>query len=100
MAWESRGRIQGVGQMSEPDYVRAHKNSFRNRDEIHRSSICGCFYCLATYPPAEVIDWVDQKGGTSPTALCPKCGIDSVIGSASGFPITVEFLKKMNQHYF
>ena len=86
--------------MSEPDYIRAHKNSFRNRDEIRLSSLCGCFYCLRTFPPAEVVDWVDVKGGGSATALCPECGIDSVIGSASGFPITEDFLKRMNQHWF
>jgi acetone carboxylase gamma subunit len=34
------------------------------------------------------------------TALCPYCGIDSVIGDKSGFPITKEFLEKMYQHWF
>jgi hypothetical protein len=86
--------------MSEPDYIRAHKNSFRNREEVQVSSLCGCFYCLRTFAPAEVVDWEDEKGGVSATALCPKCGIDSVIGSASGFPVTEDFLKRMNQHWF
>jgi hypothetical protein len=34
------------------------------------------------------------------TALCPKCGIDSVIGSVSGYPIERGFLKKMHDHWF
>jgi hypothetical protein len=34
------------------------------------------------------------------TADCPRCGIDAVIGSASGFPITSEFLSSMNGRWF
>jgi hypothetical protein len=34
------------------------------------------------------------------TALCPKCGIDAVIGSASGYPISREFLAEMHRHWF
>ena len=33
-------------------------------------------------------------------ALCPSCGIDSVIGDASGFPITEEFLVAMEARWF
>jgi len=86
--------------MSEPDYIRAHKNCSLNRDEILKSRLCGCFYCLRIFAPAEVVDWVDEKGGMGATALCPMCGIDSVIGSASGFPITEDFLERMNEHWF
>jgi hypothetical protein len=86
--------------MSEPDYIRAHKNCFHNRDEILKSHLCGCFYCLRTFAPTEILEWVDKVEGVAQTALCPMCGIDSVIGSASGFPITVDFLKRMNQHWF
>ena len=41
-------------------------------------------------------EWVDA--GT--TMLCPYCEIDSVIGSASGYPITAEFLDAMRRHWF
>jgi hypothetical protein len=41
-------------------------------------------------------EWID--GGQ--TALCPSCGIDSVIGDASGFPITEEFLAAMESRWF
>jgi len=86
--------------MSESDFIRAHRKLFNNRDEIRASSLCGCFFCLATFAPPEVVDWEDQKGGTSATALCPRGGIDSVIGSASGFPVTEGFLKEMNEYFF
>ena len=66
-----------------------------------KSDVCGCFYCLKTYGPAEITEWVDEyETGMGTCAVCPKCGIDSVIGSASGYPITEEFLKKMHLHWF
>jgi acetone carboxylase gamma subunit len=34
------------------------------------------------------------------TAVCPRCGIDSVIGSAAGYPLTREFLSAMEQYWF
>jgi len=46
--------------------------------------------------PNEIQDWTDDGD----TALCPKCGIDSVIGSVSGYPIQREFLSKMHNHWF
>jgi len=32
--------------------------------------------------------------------MCPECGIDSVIGSDSGYPITRDFLKRMCDYWF
>jgi hypothetical protein len=78
------------------DHVRAHSHCARNRGELDDSSQCGCFYCLAMFPPAEITEWV----GGEETALCARCGIDSVIGCASGYPITSEFLKRMHDYWF
>ena len=86
----------------------AHKHSIRHRSEIERSDVCGCFYCLATYAPSAVTDWVDWPENTpdgmedayGQTALCPRCGIDSVLGSASGFAITRQFLETMRTRWF
>jgi len=83
--------------MREPDHIAAHQHSIRHRCEIEASERCGCFYCLAMFGPDSIVEWLDEGGGT---ALCPKCGIDSVIGTASGYPITTEFLKRMNRHWF
>lgn len=33
-------------------------------------------------------------------AMCPKCGIDSVIGDVSGFPIEATFLAVMRDFWF
>jgi hypothetical protein len=63
----------------------------RNRDELLLSTRCGCFYCGAIFSPEEVEDWVDEEEGVGQTALCPRCGIDAVIGSYSGYPINADF---------
>ncbi len=86
--------------MMEPDYIRAHEFSIRHRKAILKSDLCGCFYCLAIFKPEKITQWIEEGTGREQTALCPKCGIDSVIGSDSGFPITEEFLKKMSDYWF
>jgi hypothetical protein len=77
----------------------AHKFSIRNRKHVEESEVCGCFYCLAIFAPAEIEDWTDEDDEQD-TALCPRCGIDSVIGSSCGAPITPEFLGAMNMKWF
>jgi len=51
---------------------------------------------MEIYDPIEIEDRVDDDK----CAVCPKCGIDSVIGSKSSFPITHEFLDQMRIHWF
>ena len=87
--------------------VSAHAHSSNHRGEILSSEVCGCFYCMHIFLPTEILDWIDDNArseteieGVRRTALCPKCGIDSVIGSKSGYPITTEFLQTMHQHWF
>ncbi len=80
----------------EPDYITAHKHSSNHRAELERSDLCGCFYCMAIFPPSEITEWIDE----GLTAICPKCPVDSVTGSASGYPITKEFLEQMHSHWF
>jgi hypothetical protein len=83
---------------AESTLIAAHKHCARHDEEIARSTSCGCFYCLAVFLPAEIEDWVDDEPRT---ALCPRCGIDSVIGDASGFPVTAaDFLGAMNVYWF
>ena len=79
-----------------PGHIRAHKNSSLHRSEIERSERCGCFYCLESFSPREIHEWIDSDA----TAMCPRCGIDSVIGSASGYSLSREFLQRMHNHWF
>ena len=83
--------------MAESDVVAAHRHSSRHRWELEASDRCGCFYCLAMFGPAEIATWLNEGDGT---VLCPRCAIDSVIGSTSGFPITRTFLGDMHRYWF
>lgn len=75
----------------------AYQYSSKHKNELEKDNICGCFYCLEMYDPKEIQNWLNEDSGT---ALCPHCGIDSVIGESSGFSITKEFLKEMNKYWF
>ncbi len=87
---------------SRQDVVMAHRFSNNHKAELEPEQKCGCFYCLSIFNSSEIKDWLtapnpcDHLG----TALCPECEMDSVIGESSGYPITPEFLKAMNEKWF
>ena len=92
-----------------PDYIRAHNFCRFNKSQTLQGETCGCFYCLAIFNSREIEDWIpevpydsvtDKSAADLVTALCPYCGIDSVIGARSGFPITKDFLQKMHDYWF
>jgi len=89
--------------MSDPfEIIAAHKFSSCHRNEILTSGVvCGCFHCCQTFDSTAIVEWVDEDdSGVGQTALCPRCGIDSVISSCSGFPVTLDFLKEMRHYWF
>lgn len=77
-----------------------HHSTFRNAQQIHDSKECRCFYCQTTFKPEEVTSWCDNDGKGDPTAICPHCGFDSVIGDACGVQIVPELLELMNVQFF
>lgn len=83
----------------EYDLSDAPRYSINRREEVQASETCGCFCCLSTFRPDEITEWV----GTSTQdefAMYLVCGIDAVIGSGSGYSITIEFLSMMNDRWF
>lgn len=76
----------------------AHCKSFKNFESVKRSKKCGCFNCQEIFNADEVVDFVTERDGQK-TALCPYCGIDSVIQDAN-VKITSELLEKMNTEWF
>jgi len=64
---------------------------------LQKSTVCGCFYCLKIYSPDEINEWTDSE---EDTAICPHCGIDSVLGDASGYDISEEFMSEMHGYWF
>ena len=83
--------------MNSNDIIVAHKFSSNHKEELQKDKLCGCFYCLKIFDPKEIKFWIKDTNGT---ALCPYCGIDSVIGAHSGFPVTTEFLSEMRKYWF
>lgn len=77
-------------------YVAAFTHASKHRAELEASDSCACFFCFRQFATVDVKAWIDAKQ----TALCPGCGTDSVLGSASGHPLKDSFLRKMHQHYF
>jgi hypothetical protein len=78
--------------------TKAHNKSSSHKAEILASNLCGCFYCEQTFLPIEITEWIDEPNGGE-TAICPKCGIDSVLSSE--LPITDKsFLEEMNRYWF
>lgn len=75
----------------------AHSRSFKNKPGLMLSKNCGCFYCLKIYDTKQIINWTDEEE----TALCFYCGVDTVIGDSTGFPVEdPDFLKEMYSRYF
>ena len=99
MSWEDdhQSRVAAFP----PDQREAHRHSSQHREELLRSTTCGCFYCCETFSPQAIQEWIDMdESGVGQTAECPKCGIDSVLGDASGFTIELSFLERMKAHWF
>ncbi|MBK8006085.1 MAG: hypothetical protein IPK12_19790 [Gemmatimonadetes bacterium] len=70
---------------------RLHRTSIHHRS-VEAAATCGCFFCGATFHPAEIAAWVDEGD----TALCPRCGIDSVLAGNVG----AEVLAAMHAYWF
>ena len=63
----------------DPVLEEVHKLSRNNRSLIEASTVAHCFYCRKSYESSKIETWVDNET----TALCPLCGIDSVLPSVS-----------------
>ena len=74
----------------------AQKHASQHRVEIEASTRCACFFCFRTFPPLSIKAWIDGRQ----TALCPGCGVDSVLGNASPHRIDDAFLRQMHGQFF
>ena len=48
----------------------------------------------------EVYEWCDGNVEGNRTALCPNCGIDSVLGDACGYRVNEALIHLMNLMFF
>lgn len=84
-----------------PDLIEAHRRCVNHRETVCQADRCGCFYCLAQFDPSEIIDWIDPASDdlqSGNTALCPRCGIDSVIPLDAD--MDASFLQQMRDYWF
>ncbi len=83
------------------DVITAHQYTANHRAVVMASPVCGCFHCLSTFGPTDIQDWVDEdSSGQGQTALCPRCGVDTVIGSKSGVPVEQGSLAELRSYWF
>lgn len=76
-----------------------HEAVILNRELVLASTDCACIYCLAVFPASSIRLWTDGSRRFGRTALCPRCGIDSVLPDAAGFPLTPIFLQAMQARW-
>lgn len=94
--------VVSTGMKNEPlspqqiDEYLAH--SVNNGTEILRSRQAGCFFCESLFSAKEIHDWDSQSN--SLTAVCPRCGMHSVIGDAFGLPLDEEILHEVRKARF
>ena len=83
-----------------PELKAIYSHSIRNEESLRKSNLCGCFHCISILAATDVksSEMIFEKDGFI-TAICPICGIDSVLGDAS-VEITAELLEALNQYYF
>ncbi len=82
--------------LSESDQRSLHRHSSIHRETLLRVGKCGCFYCSSIFDVAEVTEWVDHEQ----TALCPRCGIDSVIPGTVSDLFGEKLLSEMYEFWF
>lgn len=85
----------------------AWNHARENVREVQASTLCVCIQCQAYFSPSRIAEWLNRTGehtfkpGPVPSvkgaAMCPNCGMDYVLGDASGLPIqNPNFMRKLN----
>ena len=83
-----------------PELNAFYTHSIKNEESILKSNLCGCFHCISILAATDIksSEMMVEKDGFR-TAICPICGIDSVLGDAS-VEVSAELLEAMNEYYF
>ncbi len=73
--------------MTEDQLKAVHKHCFNNKEEVEKSTVVACFHCISMWDEEELKETEFDYPSKDPTAFCPKCGIDAIIGNASGIDL-------------
>ena len=82
--------------MNEQDLKDIHELSHNNKELVGRSQLVGCFYCGEIFSTKDIEEWWDE----GKTAVCPHCGIDSVLPDTMKPTLTIELLHEMYDYWF
>jgi predicted nucleic acid-binding Zn-ribbon protein len=72
------------------------KLAMHNKKALAKVNECVCYYCSKVFSPGEITEWVDNND----TAMCPHCGIDSVIPVYEESDKDADFLAKLHKYWF
>jgi len=63
------------------DYIYSDGVLMSHRHRVSPDDVMGCFQCCDTFLGEEIEEWINENkfGGFGETAICPHCGIDSVV---------------------
>ena len=75
-----------------------HQYSTSNQQRILSSKRCGCFFCNKIFESNLVFEYY-MKDKNGPTAICPFCGVDSLLPDSS-VELSLELLKDMHSIWF
>ena len=84
--------------MTFEELLKIHKLSSNHKELLMKEDVCGCFYCLSIFSPKFITDWIEDDNDL--TAICPYCGIDSIIPNHSDYQLNKELLEEMRKHFF
>ena len=93
--------------MTVEELFKIHKLSSNHKKLLMKEDICGCFYCVSIFNPKLITDWIEDElitdwieDADDLTAICPYCGIDSVIPKHSDYELNEQLLEEMREYFF
>lgn len=78
-----------------------HSYCSENKEILSQTEDAFCFYCKQKVNFADIDDWCDELSGKE-SAICPHCGIDSVVPyKIDGvYELDDKMLDEMHKYYF
>jgi Zn finger protein HypA/HybF involved in hydrogenase expression len=80
----------------ESQMERLHAYASHNKELIEKSDKCYCFHCKSVFESGEIERYLNEET----TAICPKCGIDSVIPDGMDEKIDETIISEMHDYWF
>lgn len=73
-----------------------HTYASNNKNLIEESNVCYCFCCKKIVDKNEIKEYIDEDT----TALCPNCGVDSVIPDSIDEELNGKVIDDLNNYWF